>query len=593
MPRCGIPGESGLVVILTVMFWARIQPLFVPAIPGPTASLRRYWYLPVFTALIVAAAYLYLVVTIDNTNLGTTNGLWKSPAVFSWGHGLYVPLDSGGFLYGPIYGFFTRLIPDSLVHYGTPAADLTFRKMAVLNAIFGGLASGLVCFLSLQFTASPVSAGIVSLMHAGAGFVLLNSINSEDIVPAYAFFLGATVCFFEYLFRGGLWLCAASAFLLTMATLLHWTVMPPGLAAFGAVYAVLLTRRLSFFWAGIAWLSLYLVFDQVVILLAFPSAHIPVWVVLHPAKADAAGWVGFFGEKGWNLLVGMGNYFADGANLGDYKYAFGNALIFHLMVISWTALALAMIASIVTLVRTPIASGLPLLAAFGIALFLTGEAGALHSQPQDPQMQIEPMFAVISGMVLLLGWSSRLAGRLLRQGLAGALALAGAANGAFNIHLMKAGSGQDSKAVAAVAEMDRLFPKDSTLLVWHGFEGWTTWQWVLLWKDDSIGFFKQNVHLARPFTMNRGITGRQAAAITTAQIDAALASGERVVAVALWPRPADEFVGSFTTVTTEVEARTYISLLKEHYRTGKRWDTQMGPFVELLPADGRTGAAQP
>ena len=89
--------------------------------------------------------------------------------------------------------------------------------------------------------------------------------------------------------------------------------------------------------------------------------------------------------------------------------------------------------------------------------------------------------------------------------------------------------------------MDRLFPKDSTLLVWHGFEGWTTWQWVLLWKDDSIGFFKQNVHLARPFTMNRGITGRQAAAITTAQIDAALASGERVVAVALWPRPADEF----------------------------------------------------
>jgi hypothetical protein len=575
------------------MFWARIQPLFVPAIPGPTASLHRYWYLPVLTAVIVATAYLYLIVTIDNTNLGTTNGLWKSPAVFSWGHGIFVPLDSGGFLYGPVYGFLTRLIPDSLLRYGTPISDVTFRKMAVLNALFGGLASGLVFVLALRFTASPFAAGIVALVHAGAGFVLLNSINSEDIVPAYALFLAATVCFFEYLYRGGILLCAASAFLLALATLFHWTVMPPGLAAFGAVYAVLLTRRAGFFWAGMAWLFLFLVFDQTMILLAFPSYHIPVWVVLHPAKADAAGWVGFFGEKGWNLLVGMGNYFAGGSNLGDYKYAFANAPIFHLMLISWTALVLALIASIVTLVRKPVASGLPLLAAFGIVLFLTGEAGAVYSQPQDPQMQIEPMFAVISGMILLLGWSSRLAGHLWRQGLAGALALAGAANGAWNVHLMEAGRGQDSKALAAVAEMDRLFPKNTTLIVWHGFEGWTTWQWVLLWKDDSVGFFKQNVHLARPFTMNRGITGQQAAAITTAQIDAALASGERVVAIALWPRPAEEFVGSFTTVTTEAEARTYISLLEEHYRTGARWDTKMGPFVELLPAEGRAGVGQP
>ena len=571
------------------MSWASIQPLFVPAIPGPTASLRRYWYLPVLTALIVAASYLYLVVTIDNTNLGTTNGLWKSPAVFAWGHGIFVPLDSGGFLYGPVYGFLTRLIPDSLLRYGTPISDVTFRKMAVLNALFGGVASGLVCFLALRFTTSRLSAGIVALLHAGAGFVLLNSINSEDILPAYTFFLAATVCFFEYLHRGGIWLCAASAFLLTLATLFHWTVMPPGLAAIGAVYAVLLTRRRGFFWAGLAWLFLFLVFDQALILLAFPLRHIPVWVVLHPAKADAAGWVGFFGEKGWNLLVGMGNYFAGGNNLGDYKGAFANASIFHLMLVSWTALAVALIASIVTVVRKPATSGLPLLAAFGITLFLTGEAGALYSQPQDPQMQIEPMFAIIPGMILLLGWRSILAGDLWRQGLAGALVLVGAANGAWNIHLMRAGSGQDSKALAAIAELDRLFPKNTTLLVWHGFEGWTTWQWVLLWKDDSVGFFKQNVHLARPFTMNRGITGRQAAAITTAQIDAALASGERVVAVALWPRPADDFVGAFTTVTTEAEARTYISLLKEHYRTGARWDTQMGPFVELLPAEGRAG----
>jgi len=549
--------------------------------------------MPVFTAVIVAAAYLCLVVTIDNTNLGTSNGLWKSPAVFAWGHEHTGPLDSGGILYAPVYGVLTRLIPDSLLKYGTPAPDLTFRKMAVLNSLFGGLATGLVCFLGLRFTYSPVSAGIVSLMHGGAGFILLNSINSEDIVPAYAFFLGATVCFFEYLHRGGIRLYAASAFLLALATLFHWTVMAPALAAIGAVYSVLLTLRRAFFWAGTAWLFLFLVFLQGLVLLALPWRHIPVWAVLLPGKADSAGWVGFFGEKGWNLLVGMGNYFAGGNNMGDYKAALANAAILHLMLVSWTVLAVALTVSTVTLVRRPAASGLPLLAVFGIALFLAGEAGAVYSQPQDPQMQIEPMFAVIPGMILLMRRDSGLVGNLWRPGLAGVLALVGVANGSWNVHLMRAGSGQDSKALWAIAEMDRLFPRDTTVIVWHGFERWTTWQYVLLWRNDSEGFLRNTVHLTMAFTMNRGITGRQAAAITTAQIDADLARGQRVVAAALWTQPAEEFAGAFTTVTTEADARTYLALLRDHYRTGERWNTPIGPFVELLPAEVRTGEGRP
>jgi hypothetical protein len=575
------------------MFWARIQPLFVPAIPGLTASLRRYWYLPVFTALIVATAYLYLVVTIDNTNLGTTNGLWKSPAVYAWGHGLNGPVDSGGILYLPVYGLLARSIPDSLLRYGTPAADLTFRKMALLNALFGGLASGLVCFLALRFTASPLSAGIVSLLHAGAGFVLLNSINSEDIVPAYALFLGATVCFFEYLHRGGVRLYAASALLLAFATLFHWTVMVPGLAAIGAVYAVLLTQRRGFLWAGTAWLFLFLVFVQTLVLLAFPLRHIPVWAVVYPGKADAAGWVGFFGEKRWNLLVGIGNYFAGANNMTDYKAAFANASLVHMMIVSWTVLAIALVVSLVALIRRPSNSGVALLAAFGLALFLVGEAGALYSQPQDPQMQIEPMFATITGMIVLLGAAAGITGGLWRRSLAGVLTLVGAANGASNVQLMRAGGGQDSKALSAIAEVDRLFPKDTTVIVSLGFEGWTTWQYVLLWRDSPEGFLKQSVHLARAFTMNRGITGSQAAAITVAQIDADLASGQRVVAAALWPQPAEEFVGAFTTVATESDARTYVALLRGHYRTGERWNTPVGPFVELLPAEVRAGDGQP
>ena len=153
-------------------------------------------------------------------------------------------------------------------------------------------------------------------------------------------------------------------------------------------------------------------------------------------------------------------------------------------------------------------------------------------------MQIEPMFVIIPGMILLLGRGSLFTAGLWRLGLAGALALLGAANGGWNVHLMRTASGQDSKALSAIAELDRLFPRGTTVIVWHGFEGWTTWQQVLLWRNGTEDFFKTNVHLVRPFTMNRGITGRQAAVITIKEIDSDLASGQRVVAAAAWTQPA-------------------------------------------------------
>jgi hypothetical protein len=214
--------------------------------------------------------------------------------------------------------------------------------MAILNAIFGGLASGLVFLLALRFTGSLFAAAAISLLHAGAGFVLLNSINSEDIIPAYVLFLGATVCFFEFLHLGGLRLFAVSALLLALATLFHWTVMVPGLAAFGAVFALLLLKRKRYFWAGAAWLLLFLLFLQVLVFLALPRLHISVWAALYPGKVDAGGWVGLFGEKVWYLLIGTGNYFSGANNLWDYKMAFETKSIFHSVLLSWAVLSAAL-----------------------------------------------------------------------------------------------------------------------------------------------------------------------------------------------------------------------------------------------------------
>lgn len=587
--------EVGLVLTgLLIVNWANskmnmratrlMADLFIPAIDSSSTALKRYGYLAVVVALIVAAAYIGLVVAIDNTNLGTTNGLWKAPDVLAWAHGATQPFDTGEMLYTDAYGHLARLIPDSLLQYGVPPPDVTFRKMAILNAIFGGVASGLVFLLALRFTNSAWVAIVVSIVHAGAGFVLLNSINSEDIIPAYTFFVGAAVCFFEFLHRGGFRFFAASTLLLACATLFHWTVMAPGVAAFGAVYAVLLPRGKLFFVQGAAWLFAFAASVQALILIAFPFRHIPVWYVLYPAKASSSGWVGLFGEKLWYLLIGTGNYLSGANNLSNYKMAFENTSILHSMILSWTVLGIALTTCTAVAILRPAKSISHLLAVFALALFVVGEAEAVYSQPQDPQMQIEPMFATVPGLILLARERIGGIGILVRRCVVGGLVVMAALNGEWNIHLMKLGSGQDSKAVAAMAELNRLFPKGKTIIVSHGFEGWMSWEYVLVWRGDSKSFIENSVHLARPFTIDRGITGADAAALVCKQIDSAFAEGRRVVAAALWTMPPQEMVDSLTTVTDEADAQAYVSILKRKYRTGMTWKTALGPFVELLPA---------
>jgi hypothetical protein len=95
-----------------------------------------------FVFLIFASIYLVAVVELDNTNIGTTNRLWKTPAVRGWEKGTGQKLDSGEWLYLPLYGLLCRAIPDGWVSYGVHGPVVTFRKMALFNAMFGGLASG-------------------------------------------------------------------------------------------------------------------------------------------------------------------------------------------------------------------------------------------------------------------------------------------------------------------------------------------------------------------------------------------------------------------------------------------------------------------
>ena len=558
----------------------------IPAVTDdPGGPIAQYWPLSIVLTLLVICLYTGLIVSIDNTNLGTTNGLWKTPDVSAWEHGTGTPTDDGEWLYTKSYGYLARLIPDRWVQYGTPAPVVTFRKMAMLNAIFGALASGVVFLLALRFTKSPVAACLISFIHAGAGFVLLNSINSEDIIAGYAFFVGAAFCFFEFLRVARPWLLLAAAFLFALATLFHWTLMAPGLAAFAAVLLLVMFRHRVYIWISAVWFFFFACAVQVVLLVSYFHQVIPVWAALYPTKAAPSGWVGIRLDKLWFTACGVGNYFTGAANASNFHAAFAGSGR-HFMIVSWLFDIITLGACLAALLRRRTTFSLKCFALFALALVAVGEVEAFYSQPQDPQMQIQPMFATMVGLILLAE-RAQACSLPMRRLLAGSLAGVVLVNGIANIEVLRVSAGGDSRALSQILELETQFPRTSTVTVTQGFEGWVTWQYVMLFQGRRNDFLEHSLQLATPFTDAGVITGLDAAKRMRCGIDQALSDGRLVVASALWTQTPEEVVRSLSTVAAEPEARVYDSILRNSYRIGRKWDTSLGTFVELLPGPAR------
>jgi hypothetical protein len=555
---------------------------FRSAEPKSNESLRRRWLVTILIAILVAALYLTLSRAIDNTNVGTANGLWKSVDVAAWERGTARPVEGSGVYYIPLYGLLSRSIPDKWFQFGARTQMVTFRKMSFLNGIFGAIASALVFGIALRFTGSLWASCLVALAHAGAGFILLQSVNSEDILPGYSSFVASGFFFFEFLFRRRVWLLACSAFFLALTTLLHWTLTAPALFAIGVALLPVFRRAVSYLIVGTIFVALLLALIDLAIVIA--PIHLPLLTVLIPTKAATGGWLGFHSEKVLYTIVGMGNYFSGAKNMETLaSYAATPELIS--MSVTWVLFLVALFFCIRVLFSKSAPLEIKCLALFALAVAFAAEVENVYSQPQDPQMQIQPMFLTIAGLIILMKQIAVMVWTQARRALAVMLCAGFLANGAVNARDMFSNAGADSRSLAQVQELNDLFPQSSTVLVSQGFELWVTWQFTIGWQGNRIGFTQHTVHLVTPFTSNRYIGGEAAAALTRKRLADAFDHGYRVVAASLWTEPPNQFAATLTTVTSEKEAIVYETILRQSYRLGKTWRTSVGNFVELLPLD--------
>jgi hypothetical protein len=545
-----------------------------------------------FVFLIFASIYLVAVVELDNTNIGTTNGLWKTPAVRGWEKGTGHKLDSGEWLYLPLYGMLCRAIPDGWVSYGTHGPVVTFRKMAMFNALFGGLASSVVFLLAMRFLRSIQGSAIATLAHGCAAFVILNSINSEDILPAYTFFVLMTFCLFAFLDGDRVGYLAGAGFCCAMLTLLHWTLMIPALAGVIAVGVVAAIKNWRRAWALPVFFAVFLILLQLFAIGFGPSKQgawelgslesktgairfekiASVLDILHPSKTTPNGYLGFRWNKVVSAFVGIGNYYLGGRNIPDNRDAFSDPNILGRMRISW---AFAIVTLAALLWAAICRDRTRLLAVFGLAVFAMGQMEHLYSQPQDPQSQIEPMFATILGVIVILEALGRL--RLLAVAMGAAFLL----EGGENARLMLARRGEDSRYMKQANELAQLFPSDNTVVVSQGWEEWNTWVYSETYGGDSPRYVARDIGLVNGFIQHLGATPVEAADLMAKQIDDALAQGSRVVTNVVWVGSREDFAYSLSTLASIENARIYTDRLYGAFHAGRSWDTSVGKFVEL------------
>jgi hypothetical protein len=172
--------------------------------------------------------------------------------------------------------------------------------------------------------------------------------------------------------------------------------------------------------------------------------------------------------------------------------------------------------------------------------------------------------------------------------MAASLALVLLLSGAWTLEIMSASRGSDSRAVAEVRELARLFPPDKVTTVSHGFEAWNTWWYFEVLNSDWRRYITKDIQLFTPFTDQRGISAAAAAEIVKRRIAEAFAAGRRVVACSLWSQKQEDFVGWMTALVENERAEAYYQALRSAFGLGETWETPVGRFMELLPSNQRS-----
>ena len=522
---------------------------------------------------------------LDNTHINTANGLWKSVQVAQWKADFgSAPLDPSNYLYFPLVSTLSRLWDVLGVHVGE-----TWRQMAVTNVLFAGVATAVIYWMVRRLTGRRDIAAVAVLFHVGCAFFLSLSVMDEDIMPSYAAMVTAMALAAVWFSAPTAAQVAAVAAIFTLGWLIEWRmifpVLPPLLLAL-ALSQGHVRRRLELVLLFIA--SMLGVALCVVTIWSGHNGAVGLFDVLWTGKGTNTAWVGFSWHKLSLVMSGMGEYwlggtFVTGRNFDALMKEWGTAFALQMLLLLGFALLLGQRRRDPTM-RTV---GIIFLGTLAV-----GQVVNAYSQPEDPQMQLNVMAWLTVAVALLL---AELPAARSRAAVA-AISLLVLVPLAYNVKSFAHGRGDDSRMLAALAELEQLSDPARTIYVYNSPESALAWKYGT-WAPRKPGVcdlapspqatpkFKW-ISLSWPVINNRALTTAQFVAHIKSELDCAFAKGYRVVASGAWPRFEADPGGWMTLLGIREHGAALVPLLKSYRATpvgGPTVDYEEGYF-EITPS---------
>jgi hypothetical protein len=535
-----------------------------PALGWPTA-------LAFLLSLILLCS---LIGWLQNVHIITANGMYKSIQAEPWiADFRHARLDPSNYLYFPLYGASARLLDALGVLRG-----VAWKQFAYLNAFWASVATAAIFAFVARLGGDLRVAALAALFHAGCGIVLLLSVINEDIMPAYALLLISMLLAASWFDRPTVWRVIGVGVLFTLAWLVEWRLIFPTLPALLLALAIAplpIGRR-----AGLIAVLLITVVATAGIVQQIWEGHtgaVGLPDLLWTGKGIDTGWGGLSWQKGWLMLWGLGSYlftFLPDYDMGALRQAS-----------PWLALSVALQAAIlgacvVALWPRRSEPRVRAVAAVFLGTLAAGQVMNIYSQPQDPQMQLNVM------AWLAVAWGLLLTAMAGRRAFA-VLAVLSIVPLIFNTASFARWRGGDTRAVAAIAALEKRFPPDSTVFVYWGFEPITMWHfalWSRTWDWDGTpndAKFKWIAIDAGAIRHARWTPEQHAQSIRH-DIEAAFDKGYRVVIDDVWTWSPQQLAGELISLSAADRAQAIHAMLHDTYTATPALDVPgAGTYYEL------------
>ena len=538
-----------------------------------------------------------LIGWLQNVHILTANGMYKSIEAEPWIHDFaQARLDYANYLYFPLYGALCKLLDAIGILRG-----VAWKQLAYLNALWASLCIVFVYAFFYRLTGNIVVAVLATLFHLGTGFVLLLSVISEDIMPAYTVLMGSMLL-------AGLWFDRPThlrvvlvATVFTLAWLIEWRLIFPTLAGLLLALAIAdlpLRRRLALI--ATLLVSIVAVTGIVQQIWEGHNGALGLFDILWTGKGVGTGWGGFVWAKVWMMLSGVGNYFLITGDYFDPASAMRGLFALSLSTLLQFAI---FILGIVVLWPQRNDRRLRAIAAIFFGTLAAGQVMNFYSQPQDPQMQINAMpWLTVMWALIVATMAARQTRGQARAWVMATLAILSLAPLAWNVASLSRWRGTDAASVAALADLEQHFPSDRTVFLYWGFEPIATWQYALwshTWDWDFVPppgrapsdqpRFKWIAVDAAAIRHVQWTAAEHAAALKQ-QIDLALQLGYRVAVSDFWDWSEPQLAQHLGGLAAANRAPAIYAMLHDTYEVRPVYKSALiGQYYELRP---RSAGAQ-